>query len=55
MSETKPFGGGRQQAGLETGDGLVDQTVDRVDDIVYERLEGSAWAVGGREVLTNGV
>lgn len=38
VGKAQAFGRGRQQARLEAGDGLVDQVVDGVDHIVYERL-----------------
>lgn len=40
MRETQTLGRRGQQAGFQTGDGLVDQVIDRVDNIIYERLGG---------------
>lgn len=38
VAEAQPLGRCRQQPRFETGDGLVDEVVDGVDDIVYQGL-----------------
>jgi len=38
--EAQSFGRDREQAGLETADSLIDEIVDRVDDVVNQRLCG---------------
>jgi hypothetical protein len=38
MGETEPFRRRIEQSGLQARDRLVDQIVDRVDNVIYERL-----------------
>lgn len=41
MREPQSLWRGRKQAGFKTRDGLVYQVVDRVDNVIYERLRSS--------------
>ena len=45
VRKAQAFGRGREQARFKTGDGLVNQIVDRVNNIIYKRLRCARLAI----------